>query len=456
MRHTHDTEWITITALGDIGLVLAVAVVFVLIARRLRQPAVVGEILAGICLGPSLLGLLPHDLPALLFPVEIRSHLTVVANVGLLLFMFVLGWEFTPRTLNGRYRTVGTLWLVAVVVPMTLGFGLAAGLFASPGTVGRPGTRLFDFMLFIGTAMAISAFPVMARIITDLRLRSTPVGRLALTLAALDDVLAWCLLAVIVALVNASGPGDFLQVVGWGLAYGAVMWTVVRPVLARLFRPGRNNTLVLTTMAATGVLGSAYVTATIGLHPILGAFVFGLVMPRGTGEAGLHAAVRVPLENLARLLLPVYFVVTGLSMDLTALGRTGAVYIAVVLLVACVGKAGGVLLASRLVGTPFAQGFSLGVLMNTRGLTGLVILNTGLQLGLLSVQLFTAMTVAALLTTALTSPLLDAVVARTQGDAALGGPRDTDDGSVTLAQTPHGPPPQPVLHEDGRPTTPAR
>ncbi|MBZ4016051.1 cation:proton antiporter [Streptomyces purpurogeneiscleroticus] len=442
MSSAADTQWITAMALGSIALALAVAAAFIALARRLRQPAVVGEILAGICLGPSLLGLLPHHLPDVLLPPAVRPHLTVAAHLGLLLFMFLLGWELDTKELRGQRRTIGGLWAVSALVPLILGSVLGAGLFATADTVSRPGVRLVEFTLFMGTAMAIAAFPVLARIITDLKLQSTSVGRLALTLATLDDVLAWTLLALVTALVHAAGPGDFLHVLGWGLVYTLVMFAVVRPALARLARLARQSAPQLGMLAAAGALASSYVTAEIGLHPILGAFVFGLVMPRGVRAQALHTAVRGPLESLAKLLLPVYFVVTGMSMDLTALGWTGVLYIFLALTVASIGKAGGVLLAARITRLDRHQRLPLAILMNTRGLTELVILNAGLELGLLSTQLFTAMTIVALITTAATSPLLGLVLRRTSADAALGRHRSPADAA------PPPPHPQPFAQQE--------
>ncbi|ONK11245.1 cation:proton antiporter [Streptomyces sp. MP131-18] len=412
LAQSGDSEWILTTAIGGIALVLFVGVGFVLLSRRLRQPAVIGEITAGICLGPSLLGLLPGDLPELFFPVEVRDHLGVVAQLGLLIFMFLIGWEFDFATLRGRRRTTATIWFCGAALPMALGIGLAAVLFGAHDTVNGEELRFLDFALFMGTAMSIAAFPVLARIIADRGIQSTPVGTLALALAALDDILAWCLLAIVVALVTATGAAGFLGVVGWGAVYIVAMVWVVRPLLGRLVRHATAATPYLPMLAAAGALCSAYVTSEIGLHAIFGAFVFGLVMPRGPEHELMHRAAFIPLEHLSRLLLPVFFVVTGLSVDLTALTATGALHMVLIILTACAGKLGGVLLSARATGMSWHRSTTLGLLMNTRGLTELVILNVGLGLGLLSTELFTAMVMMALVTTAMTSPLLGIALRR--------------------------------------------
>ncbi|MEU9337994.1 cation:proton antiporter [Streptomyces sp. NPDC048290] len=420
------TEWITLTALGGIALVLVVGAAFAALARRLRQPTVIGEITAGICLGPSLLGLLPGELPEQFFPPEVRPYLNVVAQVGLLLFMFTIGWHFDSASLRGRGRATGTIWLGAAALPMALGFGLAACLYGSYQVVNGERIEFLHFALFLGTAISIAAFPVLARIITDKQLHHTRTGHLALALAALDDILAWCLLACVVALVSATGAGTFLGVIGWGLLYIGVMLAVVRPVLAALAaRASTALAPVLPMLAAAGALASAYVTSHIGLHAIFGAFFFGLVMPRTDQHGLLRQSALIPIEHTSKLLLPVFFVITGLAVDLTALTATGALHMVLIIAVACAGKLGGVLLFSRLSGMGWHESYTLGLLLNTRGLTELVILNVGLGIGLLSTELFTAMVMMALVTTGMTSPLLSRTLRRPAATAVASGQQDT-------------------------------
>lgn len=421
-------EWISTVAIGDIAIVLAAGTVLVLLARRIRQPAVVGEIAAGICLGPSLLGLLPGNLPDRLFPAEIRPFLNVVSQVGLLLFMFMIGWEFDGRSMRGRRRSTGAIWLSSVGLPLALGMVLALFIYGSHDTVAGKHIDFLDFALFLCVAMSITAFPVLARIIVDQRLHLSRVGTLALALAAADDVLAWCMLAFVVALVTASGPGAFLAVLGWSLVYVAGMLLVVRPLLAKVARrvPESAGPYVAVVVAA-GVFGSAYLTSQIGIHAIFGAFLFGMIMPRDRGGVVFRAA-QAPMEHAGKLLLPLFFVVTGLNVDLTTLTANGVWEMLLIIAVAVLAKLGGVALPARLTGMRWRDATTLGLLMNTRGLTELIILNVGLGLGLLSVQLFTALVMMALVTTAMAAPLLslllknsharaDAAAHRVAGDA---------------------------------------
>ncbi|OEV03362.1 sodium:proton exchanger [Streptomyces oceani] len=418
------TEWITLTTLGGIALVLVVGAAFTALARLVRQPTVIGEITAGICLGPSLLGLLPGNLPEYFFPPEIRPILNVAAQVGLLLFMFTIGWHFDHTALRGRRRATGTIWLSAAALPMALGFALAALLYSSYQTADGEQVAFPHFALFLGTAISIAAFPVLARIVTDNQLHHTRVGNCALALAALDDILAWCLLAVVVALASASGAGTFLGVIGWGVVYVGVMLGMVRPALASASaRASTAAAPVIPLLTAAGALTSAYVTSHIGLHAIFGAFFFGLVMPRNDKQELLRQSALIPIEHTSKLLLPIFFVVTGLSVDLTSLTATGAAHTVLIIVVACVGKLGGVLISARLTGMSWHDSYTLGLLLNTRGLTELVILNVGLGLGLLSTELFTAMVMMALVTTAMTSPLLSRTLRRPTAARPVPGAR---------------------------------
>ncbi|WP_405887832.1 cation:proton antiporter [Streptomyces sp. NBC_01136] len=389
--------------LADLAIVLTVGAALVHLVRRLRQPPVVVEIAAGLMLGPSLLGLLPGDLPARLFPLEARPALSVLAQLGLALFMFLAGWELDPRRLRGRGRSVGTIAALAMAVPFALGGGAAALLHASQAP---KGVSLGMFVLFMATAFSITAFPVLARIIRDRGLARTHVGVLAMACAAAGDVVAWCVLVLVVALAGAHGPGGFATVIALTLAYAAAMILVVRPVLRRLLRDSargesRGTALVL---IVSGVLLSSYVTSWIGVHTIFGAFAFGLVMPRG--DRGLEERIAEPLERTASLLLPVFFTLTGLSVDIRGLGWSGLGVLAFVLVTAVVSKFAGAAVPARLTGSDWREAGVFGALMNTRGLTEIVILGIGLHLGLIGPQLFTIMVLMALITTAMAGPLL--------------------------------------------------
>jgi Kef-type K+ transport system membrane component KefB len=403
-------ESLAVTAIGGIAVAFAAGTLFTLLCRRVGQPAVVGEIAAGICLGPSLLGLLPGDVPTRLFPTEVRPYLGVVAQVGLLLFMFVIGWEFDHRVIKGQLGSAGATWISSLAVPMALGMGLALAIYRSHDTVDGRAVPFSAFVLYLGVAMAITAFPVLARIVTEHDLQGTRIGTLALGLAALDDLLAWCMLAVVVAMTKATGTGGFLGLMGWAALYLAVMLWLVRPLLAAsAARLSPQYAPYAVTLVAAGAYASALITSHIGIHAIFGAFMFGVVMPRPEIGGLLYRAAYVPIETVGTVLLPIFFVVTGLSVDLTSLTARDLLQTAAIIAVACLGKLGGVVLSARLTGMGWKDATMLGALMNTRGLTELVLLNIGLGLGLLTVQLFSAMVLMALVTTALAAPLLNAL-----------------------------------------------
>ncbi|MFG2718500.1 cation:proton antiporter [Streptomyces sp. NPDC048416] len=389
--------------LADLAVILTVGATLVHLVRRLRQPPVVVEIAAGLMLGPSLLGLLPGNLPARFFPAEARPALSVLAQLGLALFMFLAGWELDPRRLRGRGRAVGTISVLAMAVPFVLGGGAAALLHDSQAPKGV-GTGMFA--LFMATAFSITAFPVLTRIIRDRGLTRTHVGVLAMACAAAGDVVAWCVLVLVVALADARGPGGFAAVIAYTVAYGAAMIFVVRPLLRRLLRNSaawRSGGTPLA-LIVSGVLLSSYATSWIGVHGIFGAFAFGLVMPRG--ESALEERIAQPLERASALLLPAFFALTGLSTNINGLGRSGFEVLALVLVVAVAGKFAGAAVPARLTGIGWREAAVFGTLMNTRGLTEIVILGIGLQLGLIGAQLFTVMVLMALVTTAMAGPLL--------------------------------------------------
>jgi Kef-type K+ transport system membrane component KefB len=420
------------TAVAGVAIVLIVGWLLGLLARRLGQPAVIGEIIGGILLGPSALGLLPGNLTAHLFPAEARPMLSAIAQIGLLLFMFMIGWEFDRRLLQKRATAAAAVSLSSVVLAFGLGAGLAVVLYSNHSTAHGKHVSGTAFALFLGAAMAITAFPVLARILTDSKLMHTRVGALALASAAVDDLLAWCVLALVSAIATSSGNGTFIQTVALSLAYVAVMLFAVRPLLAALFRRlSRGNALPhLLVVVAGGVFLSAYVTTWIGIHPIFGAFLFGLVAPREPADA-LQLHLRRPLATVGRLLLPVFFIVTGLGVDIGGLTLHNYLELAAILAVACAGKlfgAAGPAIAMRM---PWRDVGLLGVLMNARGLTELIILNAGVSLGVLDTSMFTMMVIMAVFTTALVGPLLPRlapppVAAETSGSATSDKPPDAE------------------------------
>ncbi|MFT2018698.1 cation:proton antiporter [Streptomyces sp. 796.1] len=425
--------------LADIALVLLAGTVMVKLGKRLRQPPVVGEITVGLMLGPSVLGLLPGDIPGMLFPGEALPMLSIVAQVGLVLFMFLAGMELDVTLLRGKGRAVSAMAGLSLAVPFALGAGAAALLY---GRYGTGDVSHGVFALYLGTAFSITAFPVLARIIRDGGLSRTRVGALAMACAALGDVLAWCLLAVVVAVAQTGGVSRSASVIAWSVAYGLVMFLAVRPlahrVVTRLSRDGDHG--MLTTLVVSGVFLSSCATSWIGIHAIFGAFVFGMVMPRDAlpGQLG---QVAVSLEKVSALFLPVFFVITGLSVDVGALGWAGLLALLLIVAVAMVGKFAGAALPARLSGMSWREAGAFGTLMNTRGLTEIVILDIGRELGLISDQMFTMMVLMALLTTVVASPLLRALRMWPPAPAAAAGgglPRPSERGprDVTDDDTP--------------------
>lgn len=394
--------------MADIAIVLLAGAVLARLVRHLRQPPVVGEIVAGIALGPSLLGLLPGDPSAHLFPAEARPYLSAIAQVGLLVFMFGIGWEFDARLLNGRRSAAGAVSVASIALAFGLGVALATVLYSHHDTVKGHHTSFTAFALFMGAAMSITAFPVLARMLAEHRMMDTRVGALALASAAIDDVLAWCLLALTAAIVTANGAGgDLAQIGVLAAIYVAVMAMAVRPLLAYLTRRWVRDRVppLYVIVLVAGLFLSSYATTWIGVHAIFGAFAFGFVMPREPFDV-LVEGVKRPFDGISMVLLPVFFIVTGLNVDISGLSGRAVFELVAILLVACAGKMIGATIPGRLTGMPWREAGTLGLLMNTRGLTELIILNVGVSLGVLDGQMFTMMVLMALGTTALAGPLL--------------------------------------------------
>lgn len=404
----------------DVAVVIAAARIGGRIAQAFRQPAVVGEIAAGIALGPSLLGLLPGNPTEALFPTEVQPLLGALAQIGLVLFMFIVGLELDMRLVAGRERAAATISVCSIVVPFALGVGLAVVLYPTNKVVGGKEIGLTGMALFLGIAMSITAFPVLARILTDRGMQRTPPGVFSLAAAAVDDIIAWTALAFVIAVISGGSPLAVARIVGLTAAYVAVMFLIVRPLLRKLVtwrdRAGRMTPDILAVILI-GLFCSAAATDIIGIHQIFGAFVFGAIMPKVGGEA-LTREILERLEQVSvLLLLPMFFVVTGLGVNLAGMGPNAWWQLLAVLAVAIVGKFAGAFTGARLSRIPSRQASAIAVLMNTRGLTELVILSAGKQLGVLSDELFAMMVVMALVTTILAEPLLrviypDSVIAR--------------------------------------------
>lgn len=403
---------ITALVFIDIAIIMVVARLFGRLAIKIGQPPVVGEIVAGIAMGPSLLGLLPGDLDGRLFPPEVLPYLNILAQLGLVLFMFIVGLELDMLLIRGREKIAGTISAASVALPFALGAGLALVLYPMHDETAAGPVAPIALALFLGVAMSITAFPVLARILTDRGMHRTPIGVLALACAAVDDIIAWTLLAFVVAVVQGNGPLDVLRIVLLTAVFAAVMFGVVRPLLKRLNdwyrRVGRLTPDILS-VVLIGVLASAFVTEMIGIHAIFGAFVFGAVMPRRDAADLTHEILERLEQVSVLLLLPLFFVVTGLSTNILGLTGGGLWQLALILLVAIGGKFAGAYAGARAMKVRSRQATALGLLMNTRGLTELVILNVGKQLGVLDDELFTMLVLMALITTAMTGPLLKRV-----------------------------------------------
>jgi Kef-type K+ transport system membrane component KefB len=419
-----SSEEIVATVFVDIAIVIVVARLVGALFKKIRQPAVVGEILAGIALGPTLLGAFPGDLPARIFPLEVRPALNVLAQLGLIIFMFIVGLELDVRLIRGKERIAAVVSVSSIALPFVLGVLLAAGLHSSHRDAPNAGDFL-PFALFIGASMSITAFPVLARILTERRMYRTEIGALTLACAAVDDILAWSLLAVVLAIVASTGITDLPRILIQSALFVTFMFVVVRPrleVLAERFRRAGRLTPNLLAVVLVGFLTSAWITSEIGIHSIFGAFLFGVIMPREDTAELFHQILERLEQVSVLLLLPVFFIVTGLSVDVRGLGSDAFTQLPLILLVACAGKFLGASAAARAQGLPIRKATAIGVLMNTRGLTELVILNVGLEFGVLDERLFTMLVVMAVFTTVITEPALrlvypDKVLARDIAEA---------------------------------------
>ena len=367
------------------------------------QPPVIGEVVAGIMLGPSLLGHLAPDVAGYLFPPDIAPQLSVIAQLGVILYMFVVGLELNCELLRNKAHATVTISHASIVLPFLLGAGLALLLFP---TLAPAGVTFTNFALFMGVSMSITAFPVLARILTDRRLEKTELGVLALTCAAANDVTAWCLLALIVGIARAE-VSQALIVIGLTLAYMGIMFWFVRPIAERLAdrydqRPATPNTTALVFIA---VLLSALATEYIGVHAIFGAFLLGAIIPH---QSMLARDFTEKLEDLVTiLLLPAFFAFTGMRTQIGLVsGIEDWTICGLIVVTATLGKFGGTWAAARFHGISWRHSSALGVLMNTRGLMELIVLNIGLELGIISPRLFAMMVIMALVTTLMTTPIL--------------------------------------------------
>jgi Kef-type K+ transport system membrane component KefB len=399
---TSDVLWhllIALTVVVIVGRALGRLFSFI------RQPPVIGEVIGGILLGPSLLGQISPEAYLYILPPTVAPFLGIIAQLGVILYMFLVGLELNPDMLRGQVHATVATSHASIVLPFVLGSTLALYLYPRFSTGDVPFT---NFALFLGVAMSITAFPVLARILSDRQMTRTRLGAIALTCAAVDDVTAWCLLAFVVGVVQAQAESALLVAL-LTVSFIGFMFVAVRPIAARLTYGDRNPTQGAIAISLVCVLIAAVTTEAIGVHAIFGAFLFGAVIPHGSA---LARVLKQSLENLVTiLLLPAFFAFTGMR---TQIGLVSGWYewaiCGLIIAVAVTGKFGGTIVASRATGLNWRDAAGLGVLMNTRGLMELIVLNIGLDLGVISPTLFTMMVLMALATTIATTPILQYLI----------------------------------------------
>ncbi len=392
----------------QIAIILLLTVACGWFARRLGQARVIGEIIAGILIGPSFFGRFAPHFSATLFPQSSLTTFDFLSNLGLVLFLFLIGMELDYEQLIGQRSTVILSSAMSILFPFITAAALAHSLrirFA-PQSSGR-----FPFVLFLGISMSMTAFPVLARILEERRMHFTSLGATAILCAAVDDVAAWTLLAVALALIHQTGGSASIGAGLIGLSvYLLVMLGVIRPIAAWAMRrhPPKHLTIELLGIVIAAILLSAAATDYLGIHPLFGAFMAGLCFPRVPQWA---EAIRGRLDMLVSvLLLPLFFALTGMRTHLDLLSGRGVwLWAAIILAAAVFGKIGGAVAAARWMGQPWRSALALGALLNTRGLVELVVLNIAYEAGIFSPTLFTMLVVMALITTMLTTPILNAL-----------------------------------------------
>ena len=376
--------------------------------RKMGQPAVMGEILAGILLGPSLLGSLVPEFNTFVFPPESLLNLQMLSQIGLVLFMFVIGMELDLNIIKSKARAAMYISNASIIIPYLLGVVVSYFIYQDYAPRDIP---FYAFALFMGIAMSITAFPVLARVIRERGLNNTKLGTIAITSAAAGDITGWCLLAFVIAIVKAGSLLTSLYTIAAATIYILLMFFVVRRLLTRLAIADNDEKNIKPSSLAiifVVMLLSAYCSEIIGIHALFGAFLAGVIMPE---KWNFRKLIIDKIEDVALvLLLPLFFVFTGLRTEIGLINDASLWTVCIIItLVAIAGKFGGSAGAARINGESWQDSLSIGALMNTRGLMELVILNIGYDLGILSPQVFTMMVIMALLTTFMTSPALDLI-----------------------------------------------
>lgn len=404
----HSLATPTVILIGQLIVILIVVKLFGWLCKLIGQTAVIGEIIAGVILGPSFFGYYFPELSATIFPASSLGNIGLLSQVGLILFMFIIGMELDLKTIKNKAENAVVISHASIVFPFTLGVVLAYFIYEE---FTHAHVSFLSFALFMGIAMSITAFPVLARIIHERGINKQSIGPVVITCAAVDDVTAWCLLAAVIAIVKADSLSSSFFVILLAVTYIVFMFKVVRPVLKRVVGAQESRKDMSKSVAATFFIMlfiSAYITELIGIHALFGAFLAGVMMPNDRKFRNLLIE-KIEYVSLI-VLLPLFFVYTGLR---TEIGLLNSVHLwgicGLIILVAITGKFWGSAIAARYVGVNWKDSLTIGALMNTRGLMELVVLNIGLDLGILSPEIFAMMVIMALVTTFMTSPSLNVI-----------------------------------------------
>jgi Kef-type K+ transport system membrane component KefB len=394
--------------LSQVIAIILVARVFGSIFKKIRQPAVIGEVMSGIFLGSSFLGSYFPSFSDFIFPKTSLENLHLISQVGLILFMFIIGMELDLKTLKKNIGNAVIISHASIIIPFSLGMILAYFLYSefAPQNV-----NFLSFSLFMGIAMSITAFPVLARILQERGLMSTHFGIIALACAAIDDITAWCILAVVIAIVKANSFTSGMLTITMAMGYIIVMLKVIKPLVKNFWE---NRTIEKKmnfdriTILFVILLLSSYLTEIIGIHALFGAFLAGVIMP---SKSGFRQELIEKIEHVSLgLFLPLFFAYSGLRTQLGLLNNLHLwTVFGLILLIAVLGKFGGSMFTAKLVGQSWKDSLSIGALMNTRGLMELIVLNIGYDLGILTQTFFSIMILMAVATTLMTGPCLDII-----------------------------------------------
>jgi Kef-type K+ transport system membrane component KefB len=386
----------------DVAVVLLAARAGGMLFGRLGQPPVIGELAAGVALGPTVLGAFPGDPSSSLFPAGAQQVLILIGQLGLVLFMFTVGWDLDLKLIGRRRGAAAAVSITSITVPFALGLALAPHLHAAHQSVAGTSVPFWPFALFVGAALALTAFPVLARILQETDLSRTQLGGLVLSAAAVDDLVGWSVLAIALGVLASSTAWDYVRILGESVLFIVLTVAVVRPLLKYLLLSASPVREVIPIPAA---FVGGYATDAIGIHAVFGAFLIGAAMPRHAHDEGL-TALRQSLAPVVALLAPIYFVTAGMTVDIPALRSSDLGDAALILAVACAGKFLGAFAGARVAGIAVRDCAAVGILMNTRGVVTIVLLTVGKDEGLIDDRLYTQLALMAIVTTLMTTPIL--------------------------------------------------